>query len=109
MRDSGAHILRPRSRAKALTVAMIAGAAVVFVGTARTAQESERFEVVSIKSRVEPIDFTDDQIHGVSYHAVGLTLLNLIEDAYTIGRLCAAYVGAGASDAPGDARGPVPA
>jgi uncharacterized protein (TIGR03435 family) len=68
------------------TAAAIAGVGVVFVGAALTAQEPERFEVVSIKPHPEPIGFTRDTVDGVSYHAVGRTLLSLIEDAYSLGR-----------------------
>ncbi len=76
MRDRVANIPRfgPRIAMALCTVAVL------------TAQEPERFEVVSIKPRPEPIDYTRDAVDGVSYHAAGLTLLSLIEDAYAMGR-----------------------
>jgi len=55
-------------------------------GVTVTAQEPEQFEVVSIRPHPDPIAFTRDTVDGVSYHAVGLTLLTLIEDAYAMGR-----------------------
>jgi bla regulator protein blaR1 len=50
-------------------------------------KEPERFEVVSIKMHPEPIDYRDEEIHGLTFHFVGLPLINLIMDAYNMGGL----------------------
>ena len=53
---------------------------------ALTAQETERFEVISIRPHPEPIGLVRDSVEGIRYVAEGRSLLSLIEDAYSMQR-----------------------